>query len=199
MPVCAPSSSILLIEPAPALCEIIQRCLPAAIVDSCSSLKEAVKSIRLNSYQVVICPQRIASLNGYSLLSLNRLHNPCSPFIVTTERKEVADVRQAIEHGALGFLHGTATTSKIISIVEGLLALYRLRASLEDRMKWATNFRDHLRRSPPHRKSPRWSGIRPNDRVMCKQSLTVVEGSMQTFQAQANHLVSEARQRMWDT
>jgi hypothetical protein len=35
--------------------------------------------------------------------------------------------------------------------------------------------------------------------VMCKQSLTVVEGSMQTFQAQANHLVSEARQRMWDT
>ena len=199
MPVCAPSSSILLIEPAPALCEIIRRCLPAAIVDSCSSLKDAVKSIRLNSYHVVICPQRIASLDGYSLLSLNRLHHPCSPFIVTTERKEVADVRQAIEHGALGFLHGTTTTSKIISIVEGLLALYRLRASLEDRMKWATNFRDQLQRSPPHRKSPRWSGIRPNDRVMCKQSLTVVEGSMQTFQAQANHLVSEARQRMWDT
>lgn len=199
MPVCAPSSSILLIEPAPALCEIIQRYLPAAIVDICSSLKEAVKYIRLNSYQVVICPQRIASLDGYSLLSLNRLHNPCSPFIVTTERKEVADVRQAIEHGALGFLHGTTTTSNIISIVEGLLALYRLRASLEDRMKWATNFRDQLRRSPPHRKSQMWSGIRQNNRVLCKQSLTVVEGSMQTFQAQANHLVSEARQRMWDS
>ncbi len=199
MSVCAPSSSILLIEPAPALCEIIQRYLPAATVDICSSLKEAVKYIRLNSNQVVICPQRIASLNGYSLLSLNRLHNPCSLFIVTTERQEVADVRQAIEHGALGFLHGTTTTSKIISIIEGLLALYRLRASLEDRMQWATNFRDQLRRSPPHRKSQRWSGIRPNDRVMCKQSLTVVEGSMQTFQAQANHLVSEARQRMWDT
>ena len=152
----------------------------------------------LNPYQVVICPQSIASRDGYSLLSLNLLHHPRSPFIVTAERKEVADVRQAIEHGALGFLHGTTTTSNIVSIVKSLLALYRLRASLDDRMKWATNCRDQLRRSPTHRKSRRWSGIRQDNRVTCKQSLTAIEGSMQTFQAQANHLVSEARQRMWD-
>lgn len=198
MPVCTPSSSILLIEPASGLRDIIQRYFPSATADIRSSLKEAVKYIRVNSYQVVIGPQRTASLDGYSLLSLNRLQNPCSPFIVTTERNEVADVRQAIEHGALGFLHGTMTTSNIISTVEGLLALYRLRASLEDRMKSATNYRDQLRRGPTHRNAQRGSGTAQDNRVMCKQALTVLEDSMQTFQAQANHLVSQARQRMWD-
>lgn len=194
-----PLSSILLIEPASALRKVIHQYFPAVRVDVCSTFEKAVTYMPLHLYQVVICPQSIASQDGYFLLSLNRLHHPCSPFIVTTERAEVAYVRQAIEQGALGFLHGTTTTSNIISIIEDLLALYRLRASLEDRMKSANNYRDQLRGSPTHRNAQRWSGSRQENRVMCKQALTDIVGSMQTFQAQANQLVSEARQRMWDT
>ena len=199
MPASLPVSSILLIEPAQALREVILRYFPDVHVDVCSTFKEAVTYMPLHLYQVVICPQSIASQDGYFLLSLNRLHHPCSPFIVTTERAEIPYVRQAIEQGALGFLHGTTTTSNIISIVKGLLALYRLRASLEDRMKSATNYRDQLRRSPTHKNAQRWSGSRQENRVMCKQALTDIVGSMQTSQAQANQLVSEARQRMWET
>jgi DNA-binding NarL/FixJ family response regulator len=156
-----------------------------------------VTYIPRNLYEVVICPQRIAALNGYSLLGLNRLHHPCSPFIVTTERAEVADVRQAIEQGALGFLHGTTTTSNMICIIEDLLSLYRLRCSLERRTTWTTTYRDQLQRNPI-RQSTMPSATRQEKRVMCEQTVTAIEGSMLAFQARANQLVSEARQKMWE-
>ena len=106
MPTPLPSSSILLIKSSPARFEMIHRYLPAAMVETCSSFEDSVTYMPLHLYQVVIYPQRLASYNQYSLLRLNRIHHPCSPFIVTMEREEVADVRQAIEQGALGFLHG---------------------------------------------------------------------------------------------
>ncbi|UVT21317.1 MAG: response regulator [Nitrospira sp.] len=191
------SASILLIDPAPELHEIIRRYFSSALVNVCSSYKKAVMYIPLNLYQVVICPQRIASVDGYSLLSLNRLHHPCSPFIVTTEREEVAAVRQAIEQGALGFLHGTTTTPNIICIIEDLLSLYQLRCSLERGATWTTKYSHQLRRNLI-RKSRMLSDTRQDNRVMCEQTLTAVEGSTLAFQAQANHLLSEARQRMWE-
>ena len=179
--------------------EIVQRYFSAPLVHVCSSFEDAVTYMPLHLYHVVICPQKIASRDQYSLLRLNQLHNPCSPFIVSTGRGEVADVRQAIDQGALGFVHGTTTSSNIILILRVLVALYRLRFSLARRMKWATTYREILQRNSIHEKSEMRCGARQDHRVMCEQTLTAIEGSMQAFQAQANSLVSEARQRMWDT
>lgn len=198
MPASIPSSSILLVQPFLALRELINRYFSGPLAYVCFSFEDALTYMPLHDYQVVICPQSIASLDEYSLHRLNQHYHPCSPFIVTTEPQEVADVRQAIEQGALGFVHGTTTSSSIILIIQGLVALYRLRFSLARRMKWATTYRDMLRRSPMREKSEMLCGARKNSRVMREQTLTAIEGSLQVFQAQANTLVSEARRRMWD-
>lgn len=200
VPASTPSSSILLIEPTPALCSILYLNFPNAEVDVCSSFEEAVAHIPLTLYQVVICPQRLASRDQYSLLYLNDLHHPCAPFIVTTEGEEVANVWQAINHGALGFMHGTNnSTPTLIGIIEPLLSLYRLRFSLEGRQKWVSNFRHQLRRNAIHEKVDTLNSVKQDNRVMCEQTLTAIEGSMQAFQAQADHLTSQARQRMWES
>lgn len=198
MSVLLPSSSILLIQPAPGLREIIHRYFPAAMVDVCSSFENALTFIPLNRYQVVICPQSIASRDQYSLLRLNRRHNYCAPFIVTTNGDEFADVKQAIDHDALGFMHGTTTTTNIVCILENLLALYRLRFSLARRWKWVTDYRDKLRSSPFPKNSGELSGEIYENRVMCEQALVAIEGSVLTFRAQADDRTSEARQRMWE-
>ena len=199
MPALIPSASVLLIEPTQELCAIFYLNFPAAHVEVCASFEDAVAYMPLNLYQVVVCPQRIASRDGYSLLSLNRLHNPCSPFIVTTERGEVADVKQAITHGALGFLSGIGTTPIIVGIIERLLSLYRLRFSIEVRTKWVTNYGNQLQTDSISETSAIWRGASQDNRVMCEQTLTAIEGSMEAFHAQANTLVSEARQRMWES
>lgn len=199
MPALIPSSSVLLIEPTQELSAIFYLNFPGAHLDVCASFEEAVVYIPLNLYQIVVCPQRIASRDGYSLLSLNRLHNPCSPFIVSTEREEVADVKQAITHGAHGFLHGISTTPIIVGIIEQLLSLYRVRFSIEVRKKWVTNYGNQLQADPLCEKSEIWHGTRQDNRVMCEETLTCIKGSMQALYAQANELVSEARHRMWDT
>lgn len=199
MSVSLPSSSILLIQPAPALCAILDQYFSVAIVDVCLSYETALISIPLHAYQVVICPQNIASRDQYSLLRLNQVHNPCSPFIVTTEQEEVADVRQAIDHGALGFLHGTTTTPNIILNIHCLLALYRLRFSLARRWKWVTDYRDKLWKNLTEDNSRVLSGEIYDNRVMYEQALVAIEGSILAFRNQADDRVSEARKRMWDT
>ncbi|WHZ25890.1 MAG: hypothetical protein OJF51_000685 [Nitrospira sp.] len=198
VPASLPSSSILLIEPAPALSEIILRYFPSVLVEVCPSFENAVSFIPLHCYQVVICPQRLASRDQYALLRLNQRHHSWSPFIVTTEREEIAHVQRAIDAGALGFLHGATTTPTIIHSIERLLRLYRLRVSLARRAKWATDFRERLRTNPIQETWETLHVAKQDNRVMCQQTLTAIEGSMQAFRGQANDFAAEARQRMWE-
>ena len=199
MPISVPSSSILLIDPDPVLSATVGRYFPAATVDTCSSFEDAVTYIPLNFYQIGICPQHMASRDQYSLLHLNRLHNVFAPFIVTTDREEVPDVQQAIEHGALGFLQGTTTNPNILPIIEGLVALYRLRFSLACRWKWATDYRDQLRNDQTKDDWGELNGAIRANRVRCERTLIAIEGSILKFRTQADSLAYEARQRMWET
>ncbi|MGC4095741.1 MAG: hypothetical protein QM706_01380 [Nitrospira sp.] len=194
-----PSSSILLVEPDPGLREIIHRFFPAVVVDVCASFAEAAEYLSLNHYQAVICPQRIASREQYSLLRLNQLHNSCAPFIITTDRDEAPDVQQAIDQGALGFLPETATTPTIIRTIEGLLVLYGLRFSLACRWKWLTDYRDQLRNNGMQEKSGAVSVDIREKRIMFDKTLVAIEDSILSFRVQADDLAREARLRMWDT
>ena len=198
MSVSLPSSSILLIQPSPALCAILDQYFSVAIVDICLSYETAMISLPLHAYQIVICPQRLAARDQYSLLRLNQVHNPCSPFIVTTEQGEVADVRQAIDHGALGFLHGTTSTPNIILNIHSLMELYRSRFSLARRWKWVTDYRDQLQRNLIQDNSEVLRSEIYDNRVMREQALVAIEGSILVYRTQADNRVSEARKRMWD-
>jgi DNA-binding NtrC family response regulator len=187
-----PSSSILLIEPDPSLREIVHRYFSASTVDVCSSFKDALKYVPISVYQVVVCPQKIASLDQYSLPRLNRLHNPCAPFIITTDQNEVVFVQQAIAHGVLGLLKGSPTTEDVIRTVAPLLWLYQLRFSLDRRKKWVTDFRARLRSNPVEGKPE--SLI--ENRLMCEQALFAIESGMQALRAYAGNLADEATERM---
>lgn len=199
MPIPLPSSSILLITPDPELSATVSRYFPAVVVNTCSSFEDAVTYLSLNRYQIVVCPQRVASRDDYSLLNLNQLHNPYAPFIVTTDQDEVADVQQAIDRGALGFLHGTPTNPNIGLVLEGLMALYRLRLSLAGRWKWATDYREQIRTALTKHDGEELRGTLRDNLVMCEQTLVAIEGSILTFRSHADSLTYEARQRMWET
>jgi DNA-binding NtrC family response regulator len=193
VPASIPSSSILLIEPNPALCEIVHRYFPACTVDVSRSYEEALTYVPLSVYQVIICPQRTASLDRYALLTLNRRHNPSAPFVITMGGQDFAFVQQAIDHGALGLLDGSHTAEEVIQTVRPLLSLYSLRFSLARREKWMTDYREQLRNNPIR---GTWENALIDNRLMCEQALVAVEGSMQALRAYAGDLAAEARQRM---
>jgi DNA-binding NtrC family response regulator len=187
-----PSTSILLIDPDPALQEILAQSFLLATADICQSFEEAVEHMPFTVYQLLICPYRIASLDQYQLLTLNLRHNPSAPFIVTMSGQEFAFMQQAIEYGALGVLDGMPTTQDVVHTVRPLLWLYRLRFSLDRREQWMADFRNQIRNNPVQGKSE----ALVENRLLCEQALVAIEGGMQALRAHASELVVEAKERM---
>jgi DNA-binding NtrC family response regulator len=186
-----PSSSFFLIQPPHALSQFVDQYFSGSPVDICSSFEKALMCLPISTYQVVICPQGIASLDQYSLLRLSGLHNPCAPFIVTTGHGEFAFVQQAIDHGALGFLQESDSTADVLRTVQALVSLYRLRFSCDRREKWVADSRSQLQQH----------GITLNktvqdNRVVCRQTLDAIAGSNQALRGHASNLVADAKERM---
>jgi DNA-binding NtrC family response regulator len=187
-----PSSTILLIDPDQELLTILARSVPLSTADVCLSFEEAEHHMALAVYQLLICPYRIALLNQYALVALNRLHNPFAPFVVTMRSGESSFVQQTIDHGALGVLDETHTTEDVLRTIRPLLWLYQLRHSLDRREKWMTDFRQQLCNNPIGDKS---ESLREN-RTLCQQSLLAIEAGMQVLRVHAEDLVNDATERM---
>jgi hypothetical protein len=170
----------------------VHRYFPACTVDVFSSYGEALTNVPISVYQVVVCPQRTASLDHYTLLRLNRRHNPSAPFVITMDGQEFAFVHEAIDQGALGLLNGSHTAEDVVHTVRPLISLYGLRFSLARRENWMVGYREQLRNNPIQCTSE----VLMDNRLMCERALVAVESSMLALRAHAGDLVAEAIERI---
>lgn len=150
----------------------------------------------LATYQLLICPYRFALRNAHALVSLNRRHNPCAPFVVTMSGREFSCVQHVIDHGVLGVLDRAHTIEDSLRTLGPLLSLYQLRFSIAHRERWVADCRDWLRKNPVHHESEFLNQSIQENRIMCLQALVAIEGSMQALQAYAGDLAHEATERM---
>jgi response regulator NasT len=90
-------------------------------VQACASAEEAKRILKLQRPDIAVLDVRMPGESGLDL-ARELLEHPAVPFIFLTAYSEAEVVKQAVEHGALGYLVKPVDMPQLVPAIEAALA-----------------------------------------------------------------------------